>query len=149
MSPRAGRVRELVAAVVLLFVAVVPAYYTWRAVRLTGANQHAGCTVTNIQSSRTVESSGGKQPYDVFFRLELPDGRSFDGEDLVWAGSTMPTAFGPGQRVLCFHVPGRPDLLVLEPPSLVDWLLPAVLTFFCLGTAGALLLFGNRPRGRG
>lgn len=123
----------------MVVLSALPGYYVWRAARLSGATAHAACTVTGIQSSRTSESSGPRYPFDVRFRLELPGGASFDAEQTIMADDiTMPTQYGPGKRVLCFHVPGRPDLLVLESPTVLDWLLPAILTLFCLGTAGAM-----------
>jgi hypothetical protein len=99
----------------MLLLSALPGYFTWCSARLTGAKEHAACTVTSIQSSRTVESSGGKHPYDVQFNLVQPDGRSFDAEEVIWADITMPTEYAPGKRVLCFYVRGRPDLFGDEP----------------------------------
>ena len=125
----------------MVVVSAIPGYYAWRAARLSGATAHAACTVTSIQSSRTVDSSGSRYPFDVSFRLELPNGASFDAEQTIMTDDiTMPTQYGPGKRVLCFHVPGRPDLLVLETPTVLDWLLPVIFSVFCLGTAAAMFL---------
>ena len=145
MSPKRRRVAELMGAGLMVLVAGIPAYHAWHALRRSGATAHATCTVTSLQSSSTVDSSGGKYPYDVRFSLSLPDGRSFEAEETIMAGITMPTEYARGQRVLCFHVPNRPDLLVLETPSVFDWAVHVFLTLFCLGTA-VVVVRGQRRR---